>query len=84
MTMKYFSRKKSGRAFNAAHRDAGVLNHAVPTDAFPEWAPALCGTKPGARGNGWGVAETDNTITCKKCLSKLKEQDLKRTARQDC
>jgi hypothetical protein len=75
MSIKYFARKKSGRAFNAAHRDAGVLIHAVTTDAFPEWVPALCGTKPGASGNGWALAETENTITCKKCLSKLKNSN---------
>lgn len=74
MSIKYFARKKSGRAFNSAHRDAGVLTHAVQSDAFPSWEPASCGAKPGPRGNGWGVAENDNTITCKKCLSKLKEQ----------
>ena len=66
------ARKKSGRAWNGAVRDAGIITHAVPNAAYPSWTPALCGTKPGVRGGGWQGPEKQGTeITCAKCRKKL-------------
>lgn len=64
------ARKKSGRAFNGAHRDAGVIIHAVPDDRFPSWKKALCGAVPGRKGNGWSDP-VDDDVTCGKCLNKI-------------
>jgi hypothetical protein len=65
-------RTKSGRAWNGAARDAGTVTHAVPDAAYPSWDSALCGAKPGARGNGWQVPEPAGTeITCEKCRKRL-------------
>jgi len=64
---------KSGRAWNGAHRDAGVIVHAVeplpPTSGGDWFTKALCGAEPGRRGNGW--AKSNNDINCPKCLKKL-------------
>lgn len=68
---QYYARLKSGRAFNGASRDAGMITHAVASDSYPNWNTALCGTKPGSRGNGWQESETSNEITCPKCLKKI-------------
>ena len=66
-----YSRRKSGRAFNGAHRDAGWITHAVPNeDSHFSYETALCGTSPGVRSNGWGYIEKF-PITCKKCLDKI-------------
>ena len=65
-------RAKAGRCFNGAERDQGVITHAVPDDGFPSWEKALCGTKPGARGNGWKSPTNKNSeITCERCKKKL-------------
>lgn len=65
------ARRKSGRAFNGGARDAGSIVHCVPCTAYPSWEKALCGTKPGASGNGWQETENIENITCKKCLKIL-------------
>lgn len=63
---------KSGRAFNDAERDRGTAIHIVPK--MPEnargfWGyKALCGTRPGQRGNGWKEANQEST--CENCLKK--------------
>lgn len=68
-------RAKSGRAWNGAARDAGTVTHAVPNAAYPSWTPAICGTKPGARGNGWQEPEPNGVkITCEKCRKYLAHQ----------
>lgn len=61
---------KSGRGFNGAHRDAGTIVHAVPQNKGGDWfTPALCGTEPGIRGNGWH--KSDAAVTCQRCLKKV-------------
>lgn len=47
----------------------GQLNHAVPVGAGL-FGAALCGAKPGKRGNGWSEYTAD-AVTCPKCLAKL-------------
>ncbi len=63
---------KSGRGFNGAHRDSGSIVHIVPkmsATCSGFWGDkALCGTRPGYRGNGW--SEVHNKANCPKCLSK--------------
>ena len=66
---------KSGRAFNDRERDRGTVVHIVPkqpetTSGFWGYA-ALCGTKPGYRGNGW--SEVQREATCKKCIERNKK-----------
>lgn len=62
---------KSGRAWNGSHRDMGTIVHFIPgIKPNGDWfTPALCGNKPGFRGNGWH--ETNSPVTCTKCLKKL-------------
>lgn len=67
---------KSGRAFNGAHRDAGIIVHLV--EELPKhycsgsfWGDkALCGVQPGIRGNGWTTSNRE--VNCPKCLKKSK------------
>ena len=65
-----YSAKKSGRAYNGLHRDAGVIIHAVTRNEFPSWQKAICGTSPGRRGNGWDYG---GIVNCKLCLKKLRD-----------
>ncbi len=59
--------KKSGRAFNGAHRDAGSIVHIVTEKVSGDWfTKALCGTEPGYAGNGW--SETNDPATCQACI----------------
>jgi len=67
METEYQPRRKSGRCANGNERDGGALYHAVP-DHDP-WAKALCGTKPGDRGNGWSEYAGES-VTCKRCIKK--------------
>lgn len=74
--MKIYSGRKTGHCATGAERDGGMRLHAVksvdgrkPADL---WKPALCGTQPGRRGNGWDFREGD--ITCPGCLKKMKRQ----------
>lgn len=64
---------KSGRAWNGFHNDSGTIVHAVeplPPSVGGAWfTPAVCGTTPARRGNGWAV--TPHAINCPKCLKKL-------------
>lgn len=62
---------KSGRAFNGAERDRGIIVHLVEDDSFPSWQKSMCGTEPGRRGNGWHHVERE--VTCEKCLKKYKK-----------
>lgn len=66
--MNYKPRQMTGRCFNGAERDRGRLYHAVALDSRP-WDAALCGAKPGMRGNGWSdyIGEA---VTCPRCLRK--------------
>lgn len=75
---------KTGRAWNGFHLDAGHVVHAIEgEEPNGYWGgKALCGTEPGMRSNGWGLA-TDfysrsdirpSEITCKKCLNKIKKE----------
>lgn len=66
-----FKVKKGGRCFNGAHRDAGIIVHALknaPNYSGPCFEKALCGAEPGLRGYGW--AETEREVNCPKCLKK--------------
>jgi hypothetical protein len=60
-------RRMTGRCATGAERDGGALYHAVPAANWPSWQPALCGAKPGARGNGWAL-DRGETVTCPCCL----------------
>lgn len=57
-------RKMLGRCATGAERDKGMLYHAVPEGTG--WQRAVCGAKPGARGNGWSGYAGDQ-VTCPRC-----------------
>lgn len=63
---------KSGRAFNGFEKDKGKVVHFVeplPVGTGGFWGnKALCGVKPGNRGNGWH--EVNNIVNCPKCIKK--------------
>lgn len=65
--MGYQPKSMSGRCANGAERDAGKLYHAVEGAG---WGKALCGAKPGLRGNGWSE-HLGEKVTCPRCLKKL-------------
>jgi len=71
----YQIRRKTGMCRNGAERDGGVLFHAVAEDEHT-FGKALCGTKPGSRGNGWQVVEEGEpyVVTCKRCLARLEKE----------
>ena len=65
--------RKTGRCATGSERDGGVRYHAVPIDGIAgggSWAKALCGSRPGDRGNGWSVYQGD-AVTCPACLRRL-------------
>jgi hypothetical protein len=67
--------KKSGRAFNGAHRDAGTITHYVENKFdrnTTSWEKALCGTVPGHRGNGWDFGSA-TAVTCETCIKKFEK-----------
>lgn len=70
---KFTFAKKSGRAFNGAHRDSGTIVHIIEGDELYDqhfgWETALCGTKPGQRGNGWQY-DRKFIPSCQKCIDK--------------
>jgi len=72
MLLETTTATKSGRAWNGAHRDAGVIVHLVlkmPENTAGFWGvAALCGTNPGSRGNGWH--KSNQQASCKRCLKK--------------
>lgn len=57
-------RKMTGRCANGAERDKGSRFHAVPEGTG--WQKAVCGAKPGVRGNGWSDYAGDK-VTCPRC-----------------
>ena len=64
----YFNRKKAGRSFNGAARDAGYIIHIVGDGAYPSWESALCGTRPGIQGGGWQEPEAaEDWSNCPAC-----------------
>jgi hypothetical protein len=72
--MDYVARSKSGRCWNGASRDAGIIRHAVPAGEIcgDDFRKALCGAVPGARGNGWGShADPVEDVNCPRCLKRL-------------
>lgn len=70
----YSIRKKSGRAFNGSARDAGAVTHAVEDDGYPSWTAALCKTVPGYRGGGWQEPEKGGSVSCRRCIKAMNEQ----------
>lgn len=66
--MSYRLARKAGRCTNGFERDGGLFTHLAPESLYGR---ALCGTKPGLRGNGWADAHTD-VLTCGACISILK------------
>lgn len=80
--MKIVATYASGR--NRSDRDRSGTNlHAVPISdgmltglgSGGSWDKALCGYKPGARGNGWS-SFVGNAVTCPRCAAKIaKMQD---------
>jgi hypothetical protein len=68
---KYSNVVKSGRAFNGAHRDAGIIVHIIEGEDKKNgfWGgKSLCRTEPGYSGNGWATSQRD--ATCYKCIKK--------------
>lgn len=66
-----------GRLTDGAERDHGKLYHAVPINdkLFPllfHQNKALCGAKPGRRSVGWQKYEGHTTVTCPRCLRRMK------------
>lgn len=59
-----------GRCANGFERDAGRLVHAVKSVGYPGWRPAVCGAKPGRKGNGWSEHPA-TAATCPRCLKRL-------------
>jgi len=69
--MKIVPRRLTGRCLNGAERDGGTRYHAVDESAgFSEWGVAICGAKPGLRGNGFSYYEGEK-VTCPRCLKRL-------------
>lgn len=64
--------RMTGRCSTGAERDGGALYHAirVPEGGIDGWERAICGAKPGDRGNGWSDYAGDRA-TCPRCLKKL-------------
>lgn len=62
--------RMTGRCASGAERDGGAIFHAVPEAEHYRWGKAVCGAKPGSRGNGWGEYSGD-AVTCTRCLKKL-------------
>lgn len=72
-----YARAKAGRCWNGAERDVGTRIHAIRARRDPSgcWDGALCGTRPGPRGNGWsGMNYAPTLISCPRCLSKLAKE----------
>ena len=67
--MTYTPMTMTGMCRNGAQRDSGRLYHAVVEDGVG-WDKALCGARPGKRGNGWS-AHHGAAVTCPRCLKKL-------------
>lgn len=62
------SRVMTGRGRNGAERDRGRLVHLVFGEAYPGfYGPALCGARPGRKGNGWS-APLEKPATCPRCI----------------
>lgn len=70
---KACARKMLGRCTNGAERDGGKVLHLVVDDKETSWAPALCGAKPGMKGNGWGQIHRGSDVTCQRCKLKYVE-----------
>lgn len=62
--------RMSGTCRNGAERDSGRLSHAVAIDANRGWARALCGARPGKRGNGWSE-HVEREVTCVRCITRM-------------
>lgn len=60
--------KMTGRCRSGGEGDKGALYHSVPPGTG--WQRALCGAKPGDRGNGWSEHPGDR-VTCPRCLPKM-------------
>lgn len=69
----YVPARKGGRCWNGAHRDSGIVIHAVEPmreDCSGYWGTkSLCGTEPGIRGYGW--TESKRPVNCGRCLKKI-------------
>ncbi len=63
------ARHMLGRCANGYERDSGRLSHAVRAD---NWQ-SLCGAEPGRRSAGWSEY-ADESVTCPRCLRKMKAQ----------
>lgn len=65
--------RMTGRCANGFERDGGRLVHAIKSVSFPGWGAALCGAKPGSKGNGWSEHK-QAAATCPRCLRKLAQE----------
>lgn len=57
----------------------GQRAHAVPGTLDANawgWTRAVCGAKPGARGNGWSPYAA-RAVTCPRCLAALAKRESK-------
>ena len=63
----YLAKRMTGRCASGAEADGGRRFHAVHVDQDSPWSQALCGARPGQRGNGWSDTHGD-TVTCPRCL----------------
>lgn len=62
--------RMTGRCLSGAEADGGVLQHAVVRSRRGSWGMAVCGAKPGDRGNGWSE-QIGSAVTCARCLRKI-------------
>lgn len=68
--------RMTGRCRSGAEADGGVMYHAVEPDQRQGFGRALCGAKPGVRGNGWSWDAGDK-FTCPRCVKRLERRAAK-------
>jgi hypothetical protein len=69
VTVPLLPLRMTGRCASGAEPDGGAIFHAVPEAERYRWGKALCGAKPGRRGNGWDQYP-GGAVTCPRCLKK--------------
>lgn len=65
--------RMSGRCASGFERDSGRVVHAIRSAGFPGWRPALCGARPGRKGNGWSDG-MQPAPTCPRCIKKVEKR----------
>jgi hypothetical protein len=65
-----YARTMTGRCRRGLDK-TGLKVHALQFDGrYPSWARAMCGAKPGDRGNGWSQWKAPQ-VDCPECLKRL-------------